>query len=624
MELSHQPERGDSALDAIEHELYDPKNKMEDVSLHRVRDRRALELPTSWGDNAPIITQGKEDEGLSLGVKVLIFSVLLLVLALSFTAWRIISSRNVVSGANIDMSLEIMPYVEGGEATPLNFTLLNRNTVPLQSASITLVYKKGTGSQDEQEKVHEKRDIGVINPNEYKNQNFSVVLYGSEAEQRDLVVKFEYKVAGSNAVFSKTVTTSTVLKTPPITVHIDGPQILSIGQNGTYVVTVKNNSATTSLSSVLQVTLPNTFTVVSQEPRVSSRGTTWSIPALASGESTKVTIVGSITGTKGETTSMRALIGSEGNNSTSVGIVYSSQTVGIKLRSSPLNFAIALDTDSGTTEKLRYGDRAVVTITYVNTSDIPIQNVSLELNVSGDAPIYKKIDPTNGYYDSDKQTITWNKANLPELGTVAPRANGTLRIVVPIASTGTNSPTLKVVLTALGSTQETDDVVSTISKTWAVQGSATINAQTSYKNSPFVSTGPIPPVQNKETTYTAHIRVSAQNALVNTRVSFILPIYVKWRNVTSDSSKVSFDEKLRTVTWLIGNIEAEKTADIDISLLVRPSQNHVGQTPPITSGIVLDADEEVSQAHIKTTISPLSTYILGESWDVNPSVVVDR
>lgn len=624
MELPHQTERSDSALDVIEHGLYDPKNKMEDVTLHHTRDRRTLELPTSWGDNAPIITQGKEEKGLSFGSKLLIFSVILLICALGFTAWRIISLRNVVSSANIDMSLEITPYVEGGESVPVTFTLFNRNTAPLQSAVITLVYKQGIGSQDEQEKIHEKRELGIINPNDNKRQDFNIILYGSEAEQRDVTLKLEYKVAGSNAVFSKVITNSTVLKTPPIAVHIDGPKILSIGQNGTFVITVKNNSATTSLQSVLQVTLPNTFTVVSQEPRANSKGIVWSIPPIAPGKTSTTTIIGSLTGTQGETTSMKALIGSKGDSLTNVGVVYSSQTVDIKLRSSPLNFVIAMDTDSGTTEKLRYGDSAVITITYANTSDITLQDAVIKLFISGEAPLLKKVDPTTGYYDSEKKVITWDKSNLPELTTLTPHSNGTLRVVIPIAISGTNSPTLKVTLTGSASGEVKDDVVSTISKTWAVQGSATINAETKYKNSSLVNTGPIPPAPNKETTYTAHILVSAQNSLVNTRVSFILPTYVAWRNITSDSSKVSFDSRSRTVTWLIGNLGAENTSSIDISLLVKPSQSHVGQIPTITSGIVLDADEEISQAHIRTTISPLTTYISNENWSFDPSRVVDR
>lgn len=624
MELSHKQERGDSALDSLEHELYNPKNKMGDGMMHKVRESRNLELPTSWGDNSPIITQGREEGGFSFGAKAFIASLLLLLIAMSIVAWRIVSLRNVVSSANIDMALDMSPYVEGGENAPVTFTLLNRNTAALQSATLTLEYKKGNGSQDEEEKVYEKRDLGVVNSNENKRQDFDVVLYGAEAEQRDLLVKLEYKVAGSNAVFSKTATTSTVLKTPQIAVHIDGPDTLSLNQNGTFVITVKNNSATTTLRSVLQLTLPNTFTVASQEPRAISKGTVWSIKPLAPGATDSVTITGSISGTQGETTTMKALVGSEGDSQSSVGVVYSSQTLDVKLRSSPLNFIVNLDTESGQAEKIRYGDRAVIAITYVNTSDKTLHDVSFNLLVSGDAPVIKKIDPTDGNFDSIKQTISWDSSNLAGLTTIAPHDSGVVRVVVPIVLSGSNSPLLKIALSGVATSVTKDDIVSTFTKKWAVEGSAALGAKTTYSNSPFPNTGPIPPVVNTETTYTAHLLVSAQNALTNTRVSFILPSYVTWRGVTSDPSKISYDARSRTVTWLPGDMNADSSVVADIGLLVKPSQSHLGFMPSITSGIVLDTDEQVSRAHIHTTLSPLTTFISGENWNSDPSRVVDR
>lgn len=624
MELSHQPERSNSALDSLEHELYNPKNKVGDGMMHKVRESRNMELPTSWGDNSPIITRGKEEGGLSFGAKALVMSLLLLVLAVGVVAWRVVSLKNVVSGANIDMVLDISPYVEGGENTPVTFTLLNKNTAPLLNASLTLEYKKGDGSQDEQEKVYEKRDIGIVNSNENKRQDFDVVLYGAEAEQRDVKLKLEYKVAGSNAVFNKVVTVTTVLKTPQIAVHVDGPQTLSLNQNGTFVISVKNNSATTSLRSVLQLTLPNTFTVVSQQPRAISKGTVWSIKPLAPGESSEVTIVGSISGTQGETTSMKALIGSEGNSQSNVGVVYSSHVMDIKLRSSPLNFIVGLDTEGGSAEKIRYGDRAVITVTYVNTSDKTLRDVSFKMLVAGDAPIIKKIDPTDGNFDSINQTISWDSSNLSGLTTIAPHDSGVVRVVVPIVLSGSNSPLLKIALTGSATSASKDDVVSTFNKTWAVEGRAALGAKTTYTNSPFTNSGPVPPVANMETTYTIHLLVSAQNALTNTKVSFILPSYVSWRGVTSDQSKVSYDSKSRTVTWMPGAINADSSVTTDIGVIVKPSQSHVGYMPSITSGIVLDTDEEVSKAHIHTTLSPLTTYISGENWNGDPSHVVDR
>jgi hypothetical protein len=98
---------------------------------------------------------------------------------------------------------------------------------------------------------------------------------------------------------------------------------------------------------------------------------------------------------------------------------------------------------------------------------------------------------------------------------------------------------------------------------------------------------------------------------------------VTWRNVT-DIQNVSYDTKTRTVTWNIGHLDQGKSVSANIGLSVKPSQSHVGQSPSITSGIVLNADEEVSRAHLRTTLSPLTTSVKGELWPENPALVVDK
>ncbi len=618
------PENESSALDTIEHELYDPKKKMEDPTLHSVREVRNLDLPTSWGETTPIIKEVHEDGALSFGAKFLIISLILLILSLGFAAWRILSSRNVVSSGNIDMSMEVLPYIEGGQATPLTVTLQNRNGSALQNATLTLIYEQGTGSQDQQQKINEKHDLGTVGVNEYKKQDFQITVYGSESESRDIQMKLEYKVAGSNALFNKVVTTSVILKTPPLSVHIDGPSTLSIGQEGTFTFTVKNNTATTSLPSTLQLMLPTNFTVTDVSPKASTRGQLWDIPALKQGDTQTVTVTGSISGSTGETNTIKALIGSKGGIITSIGVVYATQTFDIQLRSSPLSIAIGMDTERGSSETLRYGDKSRITITYANSSDSTLRNVSFLMNIGGDAPLLKDVDPDIGYYDSRAQTISWDKSSVDNLDALPPHAQGSFTVTIPIVNKGTNSPSLNITMNGRATMKDKDDVTSKISKVWIVQGSATLSAQTAYKNSPFQNSGPIPPQPNIDTTYTAHIIVSAQNALVNSKVSFILPAYVTWRNTTSNNSSISYDSDKRTVTWNIGRLEAGKTITADVGVSVRPSQSHVGQTPAITSGLVLDADEEISKAHIRTTVSPLTTNIFGESWTVDPSRVVDR
>ena len=341
------------------------------------------------------------------------------------------------------------------------------------------------------------------------------------------------------------------------------------------------------------------------------------------GEEEKVIVTGSFAGKQGELGTIQAKIGSRGDNPSAIGIVYASQTTDVTFRSSPLTISATLNSEATGGETLRYGDRGTITITYSNTSAQVLEDVVIKLAVSGDAAVYNQINPTSGYYDSIQKTITWDKATLPDLAVLAPNSQATLIVVIPIVDKGNNSPTLKTVLTGSASTKATDDVVATFTKTWAVQGSASIVAKTQYKTSPFPNTGPIPPRPNQDTTYTVNLVVGAQNALTATRVSFVLPTYVTWRGVSSDTTAITYDSRTRTVSWNIGKLDAGKTVTADVGISVKPSQSHVNQTPAITSGIILDADEEVSRAHIRTTLSPLNTTIKNEMWTENPSLVVE-
>ncbi len=617
------PKKNESALDSIEHELYDPRHVAQGVMVHKARSSRTTDLPTSWGVDTPIIKIEQTEKGLSFGAKLLVAASIILLISLAFTAWRVLSSRNIVSSANIDVTLGITPYIEGGEITPLTVSINNRNSTAIEAVTATLMYTKGSGSQDETEKVNEKRDLGTLAANAYSRQDFQVSVYGKESESRDITVKLEYKVAGSNAIFNKTVVTAVVLKTSPIGIRIDGPTSLSSGQNATYTFTIKNNTSTTTTDSVFALTLPSAFTITETIPK-STNGNVWHIDPIKAGGSKTITVSGSLTGTQGEVSTLKAQIGSQGTSPTNIGVVYESQTYDTLLKLSPLTLSIAVDTERGGADNLRYGDKTTLTVNYTNASDQTISDTQIQLSITGNAALYGQINSDEGYYDSIAKTITWNKASVSNLSVLAPHATGVFRVTVPIVLLGNNSPSLKLVLSGVGTAVTKNDVTALVTKTLTVQGSASITAATAYKNSQFKNTGPVPPIANTETSYTAHIVVSAQNALSNTKVSFVLPGYVTWLNASSDPAHISYDTRTRTVLWNIGSLDAGKTTFADVQISVKPSQSHIGYSPAITSGIVLDADEQVSRAHINTTMSGLTTFIKGETWPTNPSLVVGQ
>lgn len=612
-----------NAVDSLEHSLYDPKQKTKDVSRHFVVDAKEKEIPSSWTTDRIVSHTEGVKQGASFGTIVLIGSLIALILAIGFTAWRVLSSRNVVSSEKIVISVDTSPTVEGGESVPFVVSLENQNESSLEEVVLTLSYKQGIGSQDEEEKVSEKRILGVVNAKDYRREEFSIIVYGSEGESRDFSVNISYKVAGSNAVFSKTMTQGVVIKTPPLSVHVDGPKNVSIGEETSFTVSVKNTTSTSSRKSLLLVTLPTTFTITSSSPKKNDRANSWIVPELLPGDTYEVTLTGNISGTEGEVATIRSLIGSLGSSLSAIDVVYSSYIYDITLEQSPLLLSVALDTERAGGDSLLYGDRATLAISYSNKSGVPLRDVGILLSFSGEAVDTNRVSVENGYgyYDSTKKTVLWDKASLPELATISPGGGGVVRVTLPIVLKGTNSPALAIVVQGRASTQTTNDVVVNISKNWTVQGTASLKAETHYKTSSLPNTGPIPPKPNVDTTYTARLFVSAQNALSSAVISFTLPAYVTWKNATSDSAHIQYNPNTRTVVWALSNVEAGKTTVADIQLSVKPSQSQVNLSPQITSNIILDAQEEVSRSRIKMTLPALSTKISGEGY-TNEAFVV--
>lgn len=610
-------------IDDLEHKLYDPKQVGNEAMLHRVHGHKEADLPTNWGEVTPIIRPVEDSQNsYSFGTKILFFALIFLFSVLSFTAWRVLSSRNVVSLDNIDITLDSKPYVDGGETTPFSVSVFNRNTSPLLEATITISYEKGVGVLDEQQKVYEKRNLGTILPNSLKKEDLDITLYGAADETRVISVKLEYKVAGANAVFNKPATTQVVLKTPPLSIHIDGPDTLVQGQNSTFDISIINNTSAEIKDSLVSLSLPTTFKLSKTDPKPNTKGMMWNMPSVFPGATSTITISGSFTGSPGEVDTIKASIGAASTAVNQMGVVYSQEGHSVSITSPLLSLNTHLETDRGSAENLRYGDKAAVYISYENKSDKVLRDISIIVNIGGSAPVISSISSEFGYYNSVDKTITFNSSTNHELSSVAPGAKGEFRVYIPVVSKGSNSPKLSLIINGIASSLSKDDTATEISKSWNVEGSATFSAITMYKNSSFINTGPLPPKANVSTTYSAHLVVSAQNSLVNSKVSFILPAYVTFTGTFATGTNVTYNERTRTVVWNIGNITAGGIVSNDIQISVKPSQSHVSNTPAITSSVTLEADEADSKALVRTITNPLTTDISREQGASNLSSVV--
>lgn len=613
-----------SALANKEQKLFSNAYSPDQGVKHGGHSVAGSDIPHAWGDEGTPLPTGNKNSK-SFGLTFLLFALLLLLGTIGFTGWMFINKKNVVSNTNIETILSIKPFVEGGENTPVSYSIQNKNTLPLLEATFTIFYEKGTGTQDEQNKKTEKINLGTIEPGELRKGDIQVQLYGSENSSRDITGKLEYKVTGSNAVFSKTVLTTSLLKTPPLSVHIDSDATVSAGEPYPITIRIKNTTSNEMDPSIMSLTLPSSYVIKSFSEKPTTKTPSWTFDKLTPGEEKIIKVEGSFKGVTGEDINIKAVTGSQGGQIGTIANVYSSDSKDIKLIAPSLAVSVALTQETGdiSASTILPGSRVRAIVTYENKADVALSISSIVARISGNTFDKGSVSVDGGFYDSTVDTVTWDGASQDSLAQVAPGARGSLIftfLVSPEAST--DKPLVldvKGVATTLDLTKE---YTIRDSKSWFIQGGAQIVAGIAYKNSTIFNSGPLPPVANQITTYTVTLSAQADATLRNAVASLKLPPYVSWKAVVLDNAAVTYSDRTRTVTWNVGNVEKNSVVKATFQVAVRPSLTHVGTTPAVTSAVVFEGIDVVSGQSIKDSGPGITTYLGQETGQKDISNVV--
>ena len=578
----------EGSLDRFENKLFNPKVKISDVPQHHnLHNVETNELPTSWSDNNPGLATRKSS-GWSFGFSFLVLSLGVLLFAAIFASWNILQKRNVVSSENIDVVLQVKPYLEGGEASPLSIIIQNRNNVTLVDSEAVISYEKGSGGENQKEKINNKIKFGEIKQNEMKRNDQSIQLYGSEGESRSIKVEFNYKVAGSGGVFSKVVAVDVILKTPPVAIHVDGPERIASSQVSKYVISVRNNNSKISGNVLVKAILPANFTVLSVVPENKTGGiNTWAFSGLRQGEDRTITIEGSAKALIGEHLIIKTQVGSQVGNSNDIGTVYSFDLKDVTISGGDLKFSFKTETDNGKVSSLRFGNKAKISLNYENISGRSIDSAEIKMVFSGDAFDAGSIATQNGEYSINNKTVLWNKFTLPELINLPAGAKGSLYVTFDIPQTGNDKSFVRLDVQGggVGSDSAIRDIKTNISQTWKIQGETSLSSQVIYVGSSFINSGPVPPLVGILTNYTIRLDVSSHKLLKEGTVSFNLPSYVTWLDKVVSDGSVAYYPSTRTVIWKIGALGGGDIGSMEAQIAFTPAQSHFGTIPNLTSGI---------------------------------------
>jgi hypothetical protein len=557
------------------------------------RDWKAMEAKKDI--RPPMIVEIKTPQSSSFFKKMFFYSLGFLVLAVGFAFFVFERGSNSVSADNIDISILGNTFTGGGEDLALEINVSNKNAVELQYSELDISYPKGASdSTSNNDFVHVRQTIGTLGAGKSKDQNLKVVLYGQQGAIKDITATLDYRIPGSNAIFTKVTKYSVTISSAPLNLSIDAPKSSSSNQDVTLTLKVMPNATKTIANVSVRGDYPPGFQFKSATPAPAVGSNIWNLGDLAPGIEKTIQIVGTLVGQDNEDRSFRFAAGElSATNQSALGVTYSSLLQTITIARPFIDARLSI----GGTDQPEYyiasKSQTQVAIDWINNSSAEVDNVEISAKLGGNALDRASVSALTGFYNSSTNTIVWDRNSVSQFAAIQPGDGGTLSF--SLASLGLqkgdqtfiDSPTITVEVdmkgtqTAEGSTPVSVNNAET--KTIKVNSDLQIASQAFYRNGPFANTGALPPKAEQPTSYTIMWTVNnTSNPVSGTIAVASLPTYVQWLGKISPSTEnVTYDAASHQVTWHIGQVQrgaggsgGEKSVAFQIA--VTPSISQIG------------------------------------------------
>lgn len=602
-----------SRLESLEEKLYENKFSQARQKTY-FSDYKPTPVRNEWAESnlpkeriaEPVSTRNT----FAFLKQILIGSVILFIVSVSIAAYVFIGGRNIVSTKNILININTPVSIAGGEKLPVEITIANQNNVPLVSADVVVEYSDGGRQPNDlnQELKRYRETVDSLDVGEILNKKYEVVFFGEEGESKDIKVTLEYRVKGSNAIFSKTETRSVAISSAPVSVSVLSPSEASAGEAVEFSVAVSANSSDVVGHLMLSFDYPFGFQFNSSDPKPIYGNNVWDLGDLKPGSTRTIKVRGQFSGSEGEEKVVRFSVGTADiKDSRKIGVVFLSKTQTISIAKPPIALNLALGGSSDSEYVTDAGRSIRADILLKNNLDTKITNVSVEAKLTGSILNRESVSAQSGFYRSIDNTVVWDQTTEKSLDVLAPGDGESLSFsfnTLQAAST-LKSSSMNIVVTVRASSLSADSKVEQVqistSKVVKIASQLGVSAKAFYSSGPFQNSGPIPPKVEQETTYTIGLSITnSSNDLSDVTVKTSLPIYVKWLDkVSPESEDLKYNPIGGEIVWNVGDLKAgEGPRDVYFQVSFLPGLNQVRNYPVLVNSVSASGYDRFSSINL--------------------------
>ena len=620
---------------------YQVKIEHRDSFSHLKREN----ISDSWGTKEKVGSDVTEKFFMktSMFKKFFIFSSIFFVLTLGYAAYVFFAGGHIVSNDNIDISILGNNFTAGGEELPLIVGITNKNNSALDLVDLIVEYPKGSLSDLSSDTERFRISLGTIPAGAVRNENLKVVLFGEQGSVRPIKLSIEYRISGSNAIFVKDKLYEVNINSTPINLSVDAPLTISPNQDIVLKVKATLNATKTAPKMLVKLDYPVGFTFVKSIPAPSFGNNVWNLGDLAPGTDHEISIFGKMVDVfDGEEKTFNTSAGSQSSTDKSIiGVVFNSikNTITIKKPFIEANLYI-----NGVYQR-EYATDAKTSINaeirYANNSDTKVNDLKIEAKISGNAFNKSTIRTQQGFYDSSKDTIVWDRNSRNQLKEVNPGDSGAVTFSVSPLSLFSAAggilanPSINIEVNISGKQSvegfAINEIQNSSSAIVRIISDIGFSAKGLYYSGPFSNTGPIPPKVEQATSYTVTWTLSnTANSISKVRVNSTIPPWVTFLGSISPSDEnLTYNSSTKEIVWNADRLAkgagitgASRTVSFQISF--SPSLSQVGTLPIIINDAILTGHDDFANVDVRVNKAGLNTRLDNDPlFPQNGSLVVN-
>ncbi len=428
----------------------------------------------------------------------------------------------VFSTDKVSISVNGPVSTAGGEELAFTVRITNNNETPIETADLSISYPEGAYSaSDSEESLPRTRiTIGSIGAGETINEQIRVILFGEQNSEKEIRFTLEFRFENSNATLEKEYAYRVGITSSPIDLSLEVLDEITANQKTTFVVRVRSNSQKPIEDILLEMDYPFGFVLSDANPPPSVGEATWSLGDLAPGGERVIRLRGEVRGQHNEEKAFKAYVGSESaHNRNTIGTIYSSTEKTAVVKRPFLILDVVIDGERLPGYVFSSENDVRADVLWESTLPTKIIDAEIKVALAGEAlDKFSVAAADGGFYQSINNTITWNKREHAKLATIEPGAQG--RVSFNFASLPLymqngdliRNPHIVLEVSARGrrisDTNVPEEINTSISKTVKFETDMRLAPRIVYYAGPFENTGPIPPIAERETTYTAILTVT--------------------------------------------------------------------------------------------------------------------